>query len=813
LVQHQERSLVAVTMQTHPLDWQVWRRRLVGAILVLGLLSLLYGPYCAWQTCRHLLQLRADLSSLRSLSPSQLDSLAPKLANLQRDVALIRRDLSFPLAVASHLGWLPLIGPTVQAGPELFAAGESLLVATATTWEVLEELASAALDGDPDTEQMIAALSAQVVAHKAQLQEATASVHEACDRILAIDASRLLPRLAPQMTRLQSLTPLLAAAFDGLLLLPELLSRPGEQTYLLLAQNNDELRPTGGFISSIGTVTVAQGLFHLGPFVDSYRVEDWSKPHPDPPDPLREHMGLDLWVTRDANWWPDFTTSARAVADLYELNQEKHVDGVVAIDMAAAARLLETLAPLRLANGEHVERGQVAEAFQRSWGLPEGSLVTSGVVITATRPFSAIELELTFGRGGRAWFDTVVLEDLQRPGLNLVSNPSFEDDVDGDGLPDHWESLGLATGDCLATEYAHTGQTSLVIAGEPGTDKTVVQRIPYSGEAGTSFRLSAESRGEEILVKGGSYALSATFLYDQGQPKTVVAGFPFFTHDWATAGSDKIMARWWSRRKDFVHQMVQAAFSQVLTNPSGIRWLDLLTEISALLNQRHIQIYMSDSSLQTVFQRNGWSGALVKAPGDYLLVVDTNVGYNKVSTNIEQSIDYRVEIDASRRARATLSIRYHNLSTTTSAACEKWKPHYTPTYESLTQGCYWDYVRIYVPAGAELESGEGGDQPIEVSSELGRTVLATLLMLRPGEHRELLIKYSLPVDTIRDDTYRLYVQKQSGTDCIPLRIQVALPRARKAHYEGLEPDELAPDVATYHSDLLVDRDLVIRLPR
>lgn len=101
---------------------------------------------------------------------------------------------------------------------------------------------------------------------------------------------------------------------------------------------------------------------------------------------------------------------------------------------------------------------------------------------------------------------------------------------------------------------------------------------------------------------------------------------------------------------------------------------------------------------------------------------------------------------------------------------------------------------------------------MKVSAELGRTVFATSLVLRPGEQRELHIEYLLPDHAARDGSYSLTLQKQAGTDNIPVRICIDMPRASKASYEGLQPDELTPDGAIYQTDLLVDRHLVVRLP-
>ena len=59
-------------------------------------------------------------------------------------------------------------------------------------------------------------------------------------------------------------------------------------------------------------------------------------------------MGAGILMLRDANWWPDFPTSARAVNGLYEQDTGRKVDGVVAIDLYTLELLLRALGPVQV---------------------------------------------------------------------------------------------------------------------------------------------------------------------------------------------------------------------------------------------------------------------------------------------------------------------------------------------------------------------------------------------------------------------------------------------------------------------------------
>lgn len=102
-------------------------------------------------------------------------------------------------------------------------------------------------------------------------------------------------------------------------LLPALTGYPQESNFLVILQNNDELRPTGGFIGTYGLMTVknakpnnitTEDVYHLDmPCIDKLKVT--------PPAPISKYMGVTYWWLRDANWSPDFPTSAKQIEDMF----------------------------------------------------------------------------------------------------------------------------------------------------------------------------------------------------------------------------------------------------------------------------------------------------------------------------------------------------------------------------------------------------------------------------------------------------------------------------------------------------------------
>jgi hypothetical protein len=106
----------------------------------------------------------------------------------------------------------------------------------------------------------------------------------------------------------------------------------GPKTYLLLVQNEDELRPTGGFITAAGTLLLQDGKIGNLEFSNSGNADNWTKPYPSAPWQLREYMNSPVLVFRDTNWFVNYPTATRYVEQLYSYTSNHSVDGVIAFD-------------------------------------------------------------------------------------------------------------------------------------------------------------------------------------------------------------------------------------------------------------------------------------------------------------------------------------------------------------------------------------------------------------------------------------------------------------------------------------------------
>src|SRR3990172_1275029 len=85
---------------------------------------------------------------------------------------------------------------------------------------------------------------------------------------------------------------------------------------------------------------------------------------------------------------------------------------------------------------------------------------------------------------------------------NLVKNGSFENDSNGDGIPNSWAGFLLAPGDKRVCNQSAAGDCSFKFIGEEES-KDLSQTIPVSGSAGDDFKFTVWTKGKEL--EGGGF--------------------------------------------------------------------------------------------------------------------------------------------------------------------------------------------------------------------------------------------------------------------------------------------------------------------
>ena len=291
-----------------------------------------------------------DLDRL-SLTTIQQD-LASARSRYERLAELLAHD---PLVAAAR--WLPPTRDAVSGSDRLAAAGGAVLdaadagLALADRYVTIRE--RAALSAGPGNATALAQLVELMATGRGEADRAVAAMDRAEADLAQVPANLPGPLAEARdllRNRLQSVGPTIRAYAQLDDSIPAILGWDGPRRYLVLTQNPAELRPTGGFIGSFGTVTFDRGRITERRFQDVFLLDlPWDFPFVTPPPALARYLlgPRQPWQLADANWSPDFPTSAREAVRLYENEGGKGpIDGVLGITTSTIDELLAVTGPV-----------------------------------------------------------------------------------------------------------------------------------------------------------------------------------------------------------------------------------------------------------------------------------------------------------------------------------------------------------------------------------------------------------------------------------------------------------------------------------
>jgi len=278
---------------------------------------------------------------------------------------------------------------------------------------------------------------------------------------------------------------------------------------------------------------------------------------------------------------------------------------------------------------------------------------------------------------------------------------------------------------------------------------------------------------------------------------------------------------WWLQRKDFIPNMAKAVFHQLIYTRLG----SLLQGALRVLDERHVTVWLRDPGSAAVLAEQGWDGALRPGDADYVLVVEANLGFNKVNAVTRTQLRYQVNLAADAPA-AQLTVTQTNPAEG-SLPCVPGPDYGTGTYQDLMTRCYWTYLRVVVPAAAALSAAtphttpgqwlmQGQDDPGTVTTqpeERGTQSFGTLLVVPFNATALTRFDYQLAPQALRAEgdewVYRLRFQKQAGTLELPLTVAVQLPAGAQI-VAAPEGGAFAAGVWTYTATLQYDVDIELR---
>lgn len=171
-------------------------------------------------------------------------------------------------------------------------------------------------------------------------------------------------KIQKQLTQVQSLADqgvtFMQQARPLIKVLPSLLGETSEKKYLVLFQNDKELRPTGGFITAYAIFRVDKGNIYIDSSDDIYNLDNRVPYKKTAPAPILKYLAnVNKLNLRDTNLSPDFIDSMKTFNSLYDtIPGRTKVDGIIALDTNVLVSTIKILDNDVVADGVHFNTNQ-----------------------------------------------------------------------------------------------------------------------------------------------------------------------------------------------------------------------------------------------------------------------------------------------------------------------------------------------------------------------------------------------------------------------------------------------------------------------
>lgn len=285
------------------------------------------------------------LDTGESIGKFELVKARESFENLQNDFQKIEKGLWFLTAEIEKKG-------IVDAGEKIILAGKSFTNASEHLLELANDifvLTDILMEKEMDHESKYLSQDAYEVFKfaKNNFESALYDINIARKYFNEIDADSLPKEYRSRFVEIQNLILNYGNALDQIQeYLPGLLKMLGDEKpfkLLVILQNNNEARPTGGFIGSYILAEIDKGKL-----VD-IRVEDvydLAIPEIEVEVP-KQIRGLTVfWRFRDANISPDFSVSAKYLLERFYAEGGDEVDLIIALNQSSLKDFLEITGPI-----------------------------------------------------------------------------------------------------------------------------------------------------------------------------------------------------------------------------------------------------------------------------------------------------------------------------------------------------------------------------------------------------------------------------------------------------------------------------------
>ena len=153
---------------------------------------------------------------------------------------------------------------------------------------------------------------------------------------------------APILQNLEKINPLINLVSNALDILPNIFGMDGPKTYLILFQDNMQLRPGGGLINTYGILKFNLGKITEFSLHDVASADKQLRGHVEPPFAVRRYLPSEHWYMKDSNFDVDFSQSASFSANFLSIETGQKANGIIGVDMSFIKNILHAIGPVMI---------------------------------------------------------------------------------------------------------------------------------------------------------------------------------------------------------------------------------------------------------------------------------------------------------------------------------------------------------------------------------------------------------------------------------------------------------------------------------
>jgi hypothetical protein len=343
----------------------VTRRRLLLSLAILLLLAIAYVGFRVWQVKGDLTQAESSVDDLTAAIEDENEAGRDEAIEDLRDAASSAEDRTDGF-VWGALTKVPVLGDDAAGVRALSRSLETLATdGIDPLVETLDALEQVSVNGRIDLET--------VEGLRAPVAGARTAFEDAADKVSSIDTSGLVgalrPRFEDYVDRVDEASSALTSAETAIEVLPTMVGGDGPRDYLLIFQNNAEIRATGGLPGAWAQVHAEDGRVEILRQGSANDFDVLADPILPLTDEERAVYGPELGrYFHDPGFTPDFPRAAELWRAHWEAAFPRApLDGVLALDPVAMSYLLEGAGPVTLGSVALTPENVVEELLSKPY--------------------------------------------------------------------------------------------------------------------------------------------------------------------------------------------------------------------------------------------------------------------------------------------------------------------------------------------------------------------------------------------------------------------------------------------------------------